>query len=147
MSAGLANLKALALKLGGDAWTADDETGCVFGADGDSVCQCHANAGAMPEFIHPGDYAAFIAAANPAVVLDLIACIEREVIQGAALTAEAVRNKLLDEVDGAISGVLWEFENTIGMHDETYGAEQCQEAVRSLRAVRPTINGGGNGKS
>lgn len=84
----LDHLEALASAAGGDQWSDGDADGVVFGADGDSVCICHANMGATPEAIYPEHRAAFIAAANPAAVLDLIAQIR-------SLTAE--RNLLIDQ--------------------------------------------------
>jgi hypothetical protein len=70
-------LEKAAKAAGGDKWEESDADGYVFGSDGDSVCVCHANMGAWPEPIFPEHRAAFIAAANPAAVLELIERLRR----------------------------------------------------------------------
>lgn len=67
-------LKEAAQALGEDRWRASEE--CVWASDGDAVCACYHNMGNMPEPIDAADRAAFIAAANPAAILALLAQVE-----------------------------------------------------------------------
>lgn len=89
----LDELKRLAEGVGGEAWFDDTGFGVVQGAhvwhgDGDAVCRCFTNIGNMPEPIDEQDVAAFISAANPAVILNLIAEIELLQAQNEAENAE-----------------------------------------------------------
>ena len=77
MTLDLDQLEALANAVGGDQWTPTYATRTEFAAvwlpDSDLVCQCHGNIGHWPDPINADDVAEFIAAANPATMLVLIA--------------------------------------------------------------------------
>lgn len=74
-------LKAKALAAGGDTWTTDAED-CgavgtfqghhVWRGDGDAVVRCFSNIGHMPDPIDDSDVSEYVAAASPAVMLDLL---------------------------------------------------------------------------
>jgi hypothetical protein len=70
-------LEALAKAVGGEEWTPTHATtiglATVWLPDGDSVCKCHGNIGHWPDAIDADDVAEYIAAANPAAILSLIA--------------------------------------------------------------------------
>lgn len=73
----LDNLERLAKAAGGEEWTPTHATrtdlATVWLPDGDSVCRCHGNIGHWPDPIDADDVAEFIATANPAQILALIA--------------------------------------------------------------------------
>jgi hypothetical protein len=70
-------LETLAKVAGGDEWTQTYATSTnlarVWLPDGDAVCQCFGNIGHQPEAIDADDVSEYIAAANPAAILALIA--------------------------------------------------------------------------
>jgi hypothetical protein len=71
-------LEALAKAAGGEAWSTETGEGTfngmhVWHEDGDAVCRVFTNLGHMPEPVMEEDLAEYIAAANPFVILDLIA--------------------------------------------------------------------------
>jgi hypothetical protein len=65
-------LRELAQAAGSERWEHSDGEDIVFGPSGDSVCICHGNFGHMPDPIYPDQRAAFIAAADPDAILELI---------------------------------------------------------------------------
>lgn len=77
MTLDLDRLEALANAVGGDQWTPTYATrtdlAAVWLPDGDLVCRCYGNIGHWPDPINVDDVAEFIAAANPATILALIA--------------------------------------------------------------------------
>jgi hypothetical protein len=108
-------LEALAKAAGGDAWTPTHATrtdlASVWLPDGDSVCRCHGNIGHWPDPIDADDIAEFIAAANPAAVLSLIA------------EVRALRTRLEIDPRHSYDGIY--------CRDETI--RQLEEDVRALR--------------
>jgi hypothetical protein len=70
-------LETLAKVAGGDEWTQTYATSTnlarVWLPDGDAVCQCFGNIGHQPEAIDADDVSEYIAAANPAAILAIIA--------------------------------------------------------------------------
>lgn len=91
----LDNLERLAKAAGGEEWTPTHATrtdlATVWLPDGDSVCRCHGNIGHWPDPIDADDVAEFIATANPAQILALIAEVRalREDLQATKLLAHA----------------------------------------------------------
>ena len=77
MTPDLDQLETLAKAVGGDQWTPTYATrtdlAAVWLPDGDLICRCHGNIGHWPDPINADDVAEFIAAANPATMLALIA--------------------------------------------------------------------------
>jgi hypothetical protein len=67
-------LRRLANEVGCIKWTHDTRWNreTVWHLDGDEVCKCATNIGHMPEPVFAGDVAAFIAAANPAAIIELL---------------------------------------------------------------------------
>jgi hypothetical protein len=90
-------LETLAKSSGGEAWSTETGQGTfdgmhVWHEDGDAVCRVFTNLGHMPEPIMEEDLAEYIAAANPAAILALIAEVRalREMIVRIPRTPEAV---------------------------------------------------------
>ena len=86
MNVDLDVLKGLAESAGGDLWTSDPEAAGASGTfdgwhawrgDGDAVVRCFPSSGHLPDPIDDKEVADYVAAASPAVVLDLLATIER----------------------------------------------------------------------
>lgn len=82
MKVDLEELKRKAEAAGGRKWYAhlgdrQSADAIVHHDDGDAVCKCYSNIGHQPEAVDKADIAAYIAAANPAAVSELIAEIER----------------------------------------------------------------------
>jgi hypothetical protein len=71
-------LEALAKAAGSEKWSTETGIGTFDGMyvwyeDGDSVCRVFSNLGHMPEPVMEEELAEYIAAANPAAILSLIA--------------------------------------------------------------------------
>jgi hypothetical protein len=75
-------LETLARVAGGETWSTETGRGTFDGMyvwyeDGDSVCRVFGNLGHMPEPIMEEELAEYIAAANPAAILELCAEVRR----------------------------------------------------------------------
>lgn len=101
----LTKLEELARLAGGCEWKTEvprEATGRLHGhhvwrLDGDAVARCFDNIGNMPEPVDGSDVADYIAAANPAVVLDLIALIRKQ--EAELLDERNMRMKMLLEAN------------------------------------------------
>lgn len=91
----LNELKALAQAAGGRAWqsAACGNYSYVCHLDGDLVCETYSNIGHQPEPVYNDRVAAYIAAANPAAVLELIAQVESLQAENKKLTRRADNNE------------------------------------------------------
>lgn len=110
-------LEALAKSVGGEKWSTETGQGTFVGMhvwheDGDAVCRVFTNLGHMPEPIMEEDLAQYIAAANPAAILALIA------------EVRALRTRLEIDPRHSYDGIY--------CRDETIG--QLEDEVRALRA-------------
>lgn len=125
----LDELERLAKAAGEETWSTESGVGKFDGAyvwyeDGDSVCRVFSNLGHMPEPVMEEDLAEFIAAANPAMILSLIAEV-RQLRRFAGLVFRAHRN---DGYPGDVDGSeiqQWALE--CGLVAERQMTEPCSE--------------------
>lgn len=135
MTIDIEELKRLAEAAGGDAWTSDAphevtlDRFHVWHADGDAVCACYDNIGHMPEPVDQRDVAAFIAAASPQTVLELIATIQR------------LESAIAKQAKAAISAVAAAKANAGSMlaEAEKARAESSPDVLASERAANTAL--------
>lgn len=126
-------LEAAARVVGGGEWTVDEGHFIVWGDDGDSVCVTHSNMGHMPEPIMESDLAAFIAAANPAVVLELI---QRLRVAEAALAAQVPVPELLEKIEQLPSAAPVQVEPLASDVEDAARLDWLEKEIRESAMVR-----------
>lgn len=136
-----AELKRLAEAAGGNEWFDDTGVGTfdgahVWGSDGDAVCRCFTNLGHMPESVDETEVAAYIAAANPATLLALVAHIEALERQLADLR-QAER-----QVPEGLHDLVLEMIGTIALRND----DEAKEFAARYRAILSASPSAGQAK-